>query len=116
MEAKCTQPKNSKGQSIVEMAVMLPILLVITVGLVEIGAILFTQMSVTNAAREGTRFGVAGGMDTSITTVVTTTLSSILSYDETNTNVYVIRGRTGPSGQFDTSTDDLHADSYWYVR
>jgi hypothetical protein len=115
METKCTQPKG-KGQSVVELAVMLPILLIIVVGLVELGSVLFTQMTVTNAAREGTRFGVAGGNDDDITTVVSSTLSSILSYDGQNANVYVIRGLTGDDGKFDTSTDDLDADSYWYVR
>jgi hypothetical protein len=115
MKAKCTQPKN-KGQSVVEMAVMLPILLIIVVGLVEIGALLFSQMTVTNAAREGARFGAAGGNNRDITVVAQKALSATLNYDGDNTNLYVIRGKTGTDGRFDTSTSDPDADSYWWVE
>ena len=115
MEAKHTQPKN-KGQSVVEMAIMMPILVVIVVGLVEIGAILFSQMTVTNAAREGTRFGVAGGNDHDITLVAQEALSVTLNYNGNNANLYIFRGKTGADGHFDTSTSDLDAESYWYVH
>jgi len=115
MEAKHTQPKN-KGQSVVEMAIMMPILVVIVVGLVEVGAILFSQMTVTNAAREGTRFGVAGGNDHDITLVAQEALSVTLNYNGNNANLYIFRGKTGADGHFDTSTSDLDAESYWYVH
>jgi hypothetical protein len=98
------------------MALMLPILLIITVGLVEIGSILFSQMTVTNSAREGARFGAAGATDNDITMVSQNALTTILSYDDTNLNLYVIRGKTGSDGRFDTGTEDLHAASYWRVR
>jgi len=115
MEAKHTQQKN-KGQSVVEMAVMLPILLIIVVGLVEIGAVLFTQMTVTNAAREGARFGVAGATDNDITIVTQNALATILKYDDTNVNLYVIRGKTGPDGRFNTGSQDIRSASYWRVQ
>lgn len=46
------------GQSLVEMALVLPILTVLTFGLVDFGRAYFFQVSVTNAAREGSRVGI----------------------------------------------------------
>ncbi len=115
MEAKIAQSR-SRGQSVVELALVLPILLLITAGLVEVGAILFTQMTVTNAAREGARFGVTGATDSDITLTTQNALTTILSYDDTNVDLYIIRGKTGADGHFDTSTEDLRAESYWRVR
>lgn len=42
-----------KGQSMIEMALMLPFLLVMIVSAVELGRLFFTKIVVTNAAREG---------------------------------------------------------------
>lgn len=49
------KPKNkrSKGQSIVEMALLLPLLLVLIIGALEFGRLFFTHIVITNAAREG---------------------------------------------------------------
>ncbi|MCR4405955.1 MAG: pilus assembly protein [Anaerolineae bacterium] len=115
MEAKRTQPKN-RGQSVVELALVLPIMLVIVVGLVEIGSILFTQMTVTNAAREGARFGVTGATDNDITLVAQNALATILKYEDTRVALYVIRGKTGSDGHFNTSSEDIRSASYWRVR
>lgn len=45
--------KQSKGQSLLEMALMIPILLVLIVGAIEFGRLFLTKLVVTNAAREG---------------------------------------------------------------
>lgn len=42
-----------KGQSIMELTLFLPFLLVIIIGAVEFGRLFFTQIIITNAAREG---------------------------------------------------------------
>ena len=41
------------GQSLVEMALLLPILLVLIVGTLDFGRLFFTKIVITNAAREG---------------------------------------------------------------
>ena len=46
------------GQSLVEMAMVLPILTFLTFGLVDFGRAYFFQVSVTNAAREGARVAI----------------------------------------------------------
>ncbi len=53
-------PKQSDvhaGQSLVEAALVLPILVILFLGIAEVGFFLFAQVQVTNAAREGARYG-----------------------------------------------------------
>jgi Flp pilus assembly protein TadG len=52
--------RKTEGQSLVELALTLPLLLVMFVGLVEVGAALRNYLVVVNANREGTRFAARG--------------------------------------------------------
>ena len=45
--------QRSRGQSLVEFALVLPMLLVLIVSAIEIGRLFFTKIVITNAAREG---------------------------------------------------------------
>ncbi len=45
--------KKSRGQGLVEFALLLPLLLVIVVTTIELGRLFYTQIVITNAAREG---------------------------------------------------------------
>ena len=50
--------KDQKGQGLVEFAIILPVLLIILLGIVEFGLILYNQHVITNASREGARYGI----------------------------------------------------------
>jgi Flp pilus assembly protein TadG len=50
--------RNRRGQSLVEMAMVLPLLTFLTFGLLDFGRAYYFQVSVTNAAREGARSGI----------------------------------------------------------
>jgi Flp pilus assembly protein TadG len=50
--------KNQKGIALVEMALLLPLLLIITFGIIEFSIVLWDQAVVTNASREGARTGI----------------------------------------------------------
>lgn len=52
--------KNKKGQSIVELAIVLPILLIILMGIFEFGRVMNAYMVITNASREGARLASVG--------------------------------------------------------
>jgi hypothetical protein len=54
------QLRQADGQSLVEMALVLPVFLLMLVGLIEIGAALYSYLVVVNANREGTRFAARG--------------------------------------------------------
>jgi len=50
--------RRQEGQALVEFALVAPVLLLILFGIVEFGLILFNQHVITNASREGARFGI----------------------------------------------------------
>ena len=52
--------KKRRGQALVEFALVLPILLSLLVGIVDIGFLYNHQLTLTNAAREGARMGTLG--------------------------------------------------------
>jgi hypothetical protein len=54
------QLRGNRGQSLVELALTLPLLLLMFAGLIEIGAALRNYLVVVNANREGTRFAARG--------------------------------------------------------
>jgi hypothetical protein len=59
-----------RGQSLVEFAILLPLLVLIVFGVLDLGRAFFALITITNAAREGARFAVlklplADGMSTS---------------------------------------------------
>lgn len=49
-------PRRQKGQSLVEAALILPILLLLLVGVVDLGRAMSTKIALTNASREGARY------------------------------------------------------------
>jgi Flp pilus assembly protein TadG len=52
------------GQGLVEFALTLPLLILILVGVLDLGRLSFAAMTVTNAAREGARYGASNPGDT----------------------------------------------------
>lgn len=49
------RPGEARGQSVAELALILPALLLLLLGILQIGFLLFTQVGLTNAAREASR-------------------------------------------------------------
>lgn len=50
--------RSQRGQSLVEVALVLPILLLILMGIFDVGRAVFAMNAVTNAAREATRLAI----------------------------------------------------------
>ena len=50
--------KKEKGQALVEMALVLPILIIILSGIIDFGWIFYNQLALSNSCREGARFAV----------------------------------------------------------
>lgn len=66
---------NEKGQALVEMAFVLPILLMLVFGITEFGRILGAELILSNSAREGARYAAVGATDTEIVTKIKDTAS-----------------------------------------
>jgi Flp pilus assembly protein TadG len=49
--------KSNRGQNLVEVALLLPVLLLILAGMVDLGRGMHAYTIITNAAREGARYG-----------------------------------------------------------
>lgn len=69
--------RSTKGQAILELALVLPILLLLVFGITEFGRIFNASLVITQAAREGVRVGVVGGSDADITTAVKTVAANL---------------------------------------
>lgn len=54
----CSPPhRRNAGQSIVELALLLPVLMLLVVGVFDLGRAFHALITITNAAREGARYG-----------------------------------------------------------
>ena len=60
--------ERRRAVATVEFALILPILLAITMGIIEFGYQVKTQLTVANAAREGVRFAALGNQSTDVKT------------------------------------------------
>jgi Flp pilus assembly protein TadG len=58
---KMTFLNREKAQTMVEFALVFPIVLLITYGIIEFGRMVFIYASVTGAARDGARYGASVG-------------------------------------------------------
>ena len=59
--------KNESGQSLVEMALVLPVLLLLLVGMIDLGRLLYSYSHLHQAAQETVRLGGLGEGDSEIT-------------------------------------------------
>lgn len=55
---RVTSRSRERGQSLVEFALLLPVLIIILMGIFDLGRVVFAYNSMTNAAREGARLGI----------------------------------------------------------
>jgi len=60
--------RDDRGTALIEMAFTLPLLLLISIGIIEFGRCFQTWQVLTNAAREGARVAVLPGMSDSMVT------------------------------------------------
>ncbi len=54
---RSVQSRDERGQSAVELAVTLPVLLLILIGTLDFGRAFYSYINITNAAREGAQYG-----------------------------------------------------------
>lgn len=55
------QQRQKRGQTILEFALILPAMLLVTYGLIELGRAMFVYAAANNAAREASRYGASAG-------------------------------------------------------
>jgi hypothetical protein len=99
--------KKERGQNFVELALTLPIILMLFLGMIEIGFAIHSYVVVANAAREGARFGARGVhvplLD--ITSIAEIAMSKSISVDlygvDANTTIIVTQIDIEDDGTYD---------------
>lgn len=97
--------RNQKGQSMVEAAVVLPILVILLAGVIEVSNLAIVQNKMNTAARAGARFGANGGEDVGILQSHIWAITNTISIDESIWDIWVLRGQVDelrqiPADQF----------------
>lgn len=59
--------KGEKGQSMVEVALLLPVILLLLMGIFDVGRLIYTSMDLNEVSAEVVRIGSLGGSDSSMT-------------------------------------------------
>jgi hypothetical protein len=91
------QPKQ-RGQSLVEVALFLPILIIIIAGVVEVSQLLITQNRINSASRAAARFGANGGENEGIRRVILGNVTQTLDLNEALWDIWVMRGQVNDAG------------------
>lgn len=86
---------NQSGQSLVEFALILPILLLLIMGIIEFGFIMNSYLTIQNASREGARIGIVGAADLDIRNRVLSDSPNLQAADLT-INITPEEGSRGP--------------------
>jgi Flp pilus assembly protein TadG len=74
---------KQNGQALVEFALVLPLLLILLLGTMEFGIILYDKAVVTNASREGARVGIVAQDRTNLTPINQAISDTITRYCST---------------------------------
>ena len=78
--------KSNRGQSIVEMALILPVLLLLIFGMIDFGRVLHSYLVVTAAAREGAR---SAAVQTAVADVIIDAKAAAATLDQAQLTVAV---------------------------
>lgn len=91
------QPKRTarRGQSTVELALVLPLIVILLSVVIEAGLALNAWVRVNTAARDATRFALDAGRPGDVASLV---LNKLEGMDQTQIDVYIITGTTDSSG------------------
>ncbi|MGM0379993.1 MAG: TadE/TadG family type IV pilus assembly protein [Bacillota bacterium] len=91
--------KNNKGQAMIEMAIILPILLLLILGIFDFGRILYSQILLENNARYAARVGIVKNSDSEIMQAINESSSGL---DSSRLNIVI-----DPSQSSRSSGDSL---------
>src|SRR5262245_19497151 len=106
--------RDDRGTALIEMAFTLPVLLLISVGIIDFGRAFQTWQILTNAAREGARVAVLPGMSDSMVTARVQEYIQAGVLDATVTPTVTIQRSTPISFGTGTATGSRVIVSYPY--
>jgi Flp pilus assembly protein TadG len=95
--------KREEGAAAIEFAILLPLLMMILFGIIEFGLVLYRQEVITNASREGARFGIIIGDPRPTTGDIQTVVNTYL----TNAGLYAGNATVSVTGAQGAPGSDL---------
>jgi Flp pilus assembly protein TadG len=99
MKAQRLRSKNQEGAGLVEFAIVAPLFVVLLFGILEFGLAIYSKAVVTNASREGARFGVVYTTPRKTTTQIAAKVQEYLTKSGfTDTVTVNVTGAGGASG------------------
>jgi len=107
---------RGRGQALTEFALVIPIFLLVLSGILDFGFMLYSRMTVINAAREGARAAVQAADSTTVPLVaqgraVSSTIGSGLSLATSQVAVTCVATKTPGSCSFASSSSSQPGDS-----
>lgn len=105
-----------RGQALVEFALILPVLLILTLMIIQYGLIFYTSNSITNLSREGARFAAtAPQSDADIEQHIEDVMPPNISYSDIKNNITILPKESSSSRQVsDTASGGLISVSITY--
>jgi Flp pilus assembly protein TadG len=100
--SRTTSHRRERAQSLVEFALVLPLLAVFLLAIVDFAWVLRSYVTITNAGREGARYGVTCKTDTDIQNRVVTLSSDLLSTSDVSV-AFTPSGNPCASGTYPTN-------------
>jgi Flp pilus assembly protein TadG len=97
--------RDTRGAALLEMALTLPLMLLVAIGIVEFGRAYQTWQVLTNAAREGARIAVLPGIDdATVTSRVQSYMSDGQLPNSATANITITRNNTIAIGATGSAT------------
>jgi Flp pilus assembly protein TadG len=96
--------RRERGQSLVELALVLPVFLLIVMATIDFGWALRSYIVITNSAREGARAGVVGASEDDIKAAVVEKSAGLL----TEAEVTVTNAQTEPGTNLSVAVEYEH--------
>lgn len=81
--------RREEGQSVVEAALVIPLLILILCGIIDFGWIFSNQLIISNCSREGARFAIVNSSASNLETEVLNKVRLVAGSDTSNISVAV---------------------------
>src|SRR4051812_35023950 len=105
--------RTRRGQSTVELALVLPLIIILLSIVIEAGLALNAWIRVNTAARDATRFALDSGRPNDIASLV---LNKLDGMDTSKIDVYIISGTTDSTGNISDSSWNSWINHRWGAR
>ena len=76
--------KREEGQSVVEAALVIPLLILILCGIIDFGWIFSNQLTVNNCSREGVRYAIVNSTASNLLSAVTAKVKAVSGTGDTS--------------------------------